>query len=597
MKFPAKAALLAAVGVCLLPPFLTCAQPGGKVIIGPENPQAFQLQTATPGQAEMEVVPAPGRAFKQMIRLRTLSKIQRSADVRLQAAVPGALRAGDTLLARFHLRASEGATPAAQVEISFQPGTSRFSHPLNMPATAGSDWALIQFPFSVLRNYREGEAQLAFAAGFGQQAIEIGGVELINYGSSVRPVDLPITPTQYGGMEPDAAWRRGAEERIEKFRKGTLTVRVVDKDGKPVEAAEVAVSMRRHAFGFGSAVGVETFMGTRPGISPEDVSRYREHITRLYNKAVLENALKWPQWADESRRPAALETVRWLREAGLDVRGHVLVWPSWRWSSVKAALAAKDQPAELARVILNHIASITDSLRGQLTEWDVINEPYSNHDFMDILGNRSMVDWFHAARRTDPRAKLYINDYGILTSRNTAHHDHYARTIRYLLDEGAPLEGIGMQGHFGPRLTPLDDVLKMLDRFAAFGQAIQITEFDIDTVDERAQGAYTRDFMTAVFSHPAVEGFMMWGFWERSHWKPNGAMFRADWSAKPNAEAYQDLVLNRWWTREKGRTDARGSYSVRGFLGKYAVEVRAAGQTRTAEVSLEREGSQLTVVM
>jgi GH35 family endo-1,4-beta-xylanase len=94
-------------------------------------------------------------------------------------------------------------------------------------------------------------------------------------------------------------------------------------------------------------------------------------------------------------------------------------------------------------------------------------------------------------------------------------------------------------------VTPPEEVLKRLDRFATFRKPLIITEFDIDTNDEQTRAGYTRDFLTAVFSHPAATGFLMWGFWEGSHWKPKSAMYRRDWSEKPNLRAYRDLVFDQ----------------------------------------------------
>jgi len=71
-------------------------------------------------------------------------------------------------------------------------------------------------------------------------------------------------------------------------------------------------------------------------------------------------------------------------------------------------------PAALAKVITDHIAETTAAFRGRLVDWDVINETFTNHDFMDILGRHAMVDWFRAACAGDPGAKLYVNDFNIL---------------------------------------------------------------------------------------------------------------------------------------------------------------------------------------
>jgi GH35 family endo-1,4-beta-xylanase len=311
----------------------------------------------------------------------------------------------------------------------------------------------------------------------------------------------------------------------------------------------------------------------------------------------MENENKWPQWANVASRPATIAVIDWLRENGLQVRGHNLVWPSWNNTNVKAAQDAKGDPAALAKVILDHIAETTAELRGRLVDWDVINETFTNHDFMDILGRHAMVDWFKAARAGDPNAKLYINDFAILSGEDKAHQDDYAATIQYLIDQGAPIDGIGLQSHFPARVTPMDDLMKRFERFAAFGRELEITEFDIDSSDEGTQADYTRDFMTAAFSQPSVKAFVMWGFWEGAHWRPRGAMFRRDWSIKPNGEVYKDLVFKRWWTNADGKTGAQGTFATRGFLGDYEIQVKAGGKSKTVRASLPKEGGKVECVL
>ena len=129
---------------------------------------------------------------------------------------------------------------------------------------------------------------------------------------------------------------------------------------------------------------------------------------------------------------------------------------------------------------------------------------------MDVLGHTAMSEWFRVARQADPQVRLVINDYGILSARgrDTAHQNHYERTIRNLLEQQTPLEGIDFQSHFGDDLTPPPRLLQILDRFAQFGLPLLITEHDVNIADETLQAEYTRDFLTAVFSHPAVDGVL-----------------------------------------------------------------------------------------
>ena len=387
----------------------------------------------------------------------------------------------------------------------------------------------------------------------------------------------------------EGAWREEAEARIERLRKADVRVFVTDAGGNPVTGARVAVRMKRHAFGFGSAVAASFLLG-----EGTDSERYRGKILELFNKVVLENDLKWPQW--ETGRERALAGLAWLGERGIPVRGHNLVWPGWKWLPRDVEQLVSD-PAALRARINSHIAEEAGAVRGKVAEWDVLNEPYNNRVLQNVLGDEAMAEWFRRAREADPNAVLYINDFNILSSggNDVAHQDHYYKTIEFLERQGAPVQGIGMQGHFGRNLTPPARVIEILDRFAKLGKRIQVTEFDIDIDDEALQAAYTRDFMTAVFSHPSVDGFLMWGFWEGRHWKPRGAMFRRDWSAKPNAEAYRKLVFEDWWTRAEGAAGAGGVYSTRGFLGSYEAEATAGGRTAKAGFVLTRQGAEVKI--
>lgn len=398
---------------------------------------------------------------------------------------------------------------------------------------------------------------------------------------------LAITAAQ--AQQP--AWREAAEKRIDELRKDTLTVRVVDAAGRPVAGANIKVTMTEHEFGFGTAVAARQLLG-----EGEDSERYRKFIRDNFNMAVLENDLKWPQW-DRDREPA-LEAVKWLRENGISrVRGHTLVWPSWRWLPKELKALEADPPALRERVRA-HIQDAVTATRGTLVHWDVLNEPYSEKDLMRILGNQVMAEWFKEARRHDANTTMFINDYGILSERGEKrdHQDHYYQTIRDLLAQGAPLEGIGMQGHFSEPTAP-EKMLEILNRFSEFGLPIAITEYDFRTKDEELQADFLRDFLTLCFSHPRVKWFLMWGFWEARHWRPDAAMVRRDWSLKKSHAVWRDLVFGRWWTRAEAVTDANGVAVVRGYLGQHLVNARREARSASASAVLRSGGTEVVLTL
>jgi endo-1,4-beta-xylanase len=562
-----------------------------------------ELRVTANGSAQMEMIDVAGQPFTKAVRIQTLKQASFSRYVFFVPAVEiafpahGAVEHGDALLATFWIRFVEQKNPSIDHPFCVRMGGVAGYEELGIAVVGGSEWRKVQYPFRAISKFarqRSGQAtdanrpvELIFVPGSGLQAVEIGGIELENFGKTRRVRELPITSLGYSGREPDAAWRQAAEARIEQIRKGDLTIVVKDRSGRPIRNAAVAVKMRRHAFGFGTAVNGPTMTGKA---WPDDREKYKQAILQLFNKAVVENDLKWSGWENEANRPATFEFIDWMLNAGLTVRGHNLVWPSWEKSPPRLRQLQND-PQALAKTILDHIAEETTALRGRLVEWDVINEPFYNHAIIELLGDDSMVDWFNAAHRGDPGPKLFINDYDILGANDAEHRDYYAKTIQYLIDRGAPIAGIGMQGHFSAQVTPPEELLRRIDRFAKLNKSLQVTEFDIATNDELLQADYTRDLLTVVFSHPAFIGFMMWGFWEPNHWRPQGAMIQDDWTTKPNYDAYMDLVFKKWWTNASGKTGPQGMFNVRGFVGEYDVEVSVGRRTRTLKVSLPSGGT------
>lgn len=563
----------------------------GVDLLGGASIEAFKV-TGAAERVEASVVDVKDQPFTKALRAKIKEKSQNLWDVQLSAPVKGEVRSGDVLLASFYFRTEyvPAESGEAETEINFELNHEPWDKSLTHSVRAGAQWKQMLVPFKANRNFKDGEAQVVFRLGYPPQTVEFADIKIENFKKELALADLPKTKGSYAGMEPDAPWRAKAEERIDKLRKADLTVRVLGSDGKAVSGAKVSAKLARHAFNFGTAAPAEYLLsGNR--------KQYQDILLEHFNMATLENDLKWEALADWNfKLDRGIAGVDWLRERGLGVRGHVLVWPGW--NEVPMALKRlKDDKPKLSAAVTEHITKMVTALKGRVEHWDVVNEPFTNHDILDILGYEVMVDWFKLARSIDPKPKLYINDFAILNGGGgtTAHRDHYEKMIQLLVDKGAPVDGIGMQGHFGSSLTSPDDLMSILDRYAKFKKEIAVTEYDVVIDDEELAGNFTRDFYTVLFSHPAVTTLIMWGFWDDNHWKKNAVMYRKDWSLKPGGQAYKDLVLGKWRTQAEGTTDAGGQFKVRGFKGSYDIEVKVGDQTRTVKGTLGDGGSRIDV--
>jgi GH35 family endo-1,4-beta-xylanase len=567
--------------------------PPGKPVLGTETPVRFQLGGRGGTSSNVAVA---GERFATAMRIVTTTRPAAVYGLQVTARNTVPVEKGDRLLAVFWGRAIPPlpAENEARTEFVFELAREPFTKSVSYAVALTPAWRKFYIPFEAKRSIAAGEAQAIFRAGYDPQTIEIGGFQLLDYGRILSRDALPYTPTTYAGREPDAPWRKAAAARIESLRKADATIRVLNRAGKAMVGVQVSVRMKKHAFGFGTAVDARTLIEERGA----DGEKYREMLQANFNKAVIENHLKWPSWERVESRATGVSAVDWLNSKGFAVRGHCLVWPGKR-NLPRAIVALFAQPEALRKAILEHIADEAGALRGKVVAWDVVNEPFSNHDVQDILGAECLRDWFVAAHTADPGARLFINDYSILESggKDTAHQDHYFSTIQSLLAVKAPVQGIGIQGHFDENLTAIPRLFTILDRFAAFGLPIEITEFDINTSDEALQGDYTRDFLTAMFSHPSIASILTWGFWEGRHWIPNGALWRRDWSARPAGAAWRDLIFKQWWTNAAGKTDASGALKMRGFLGDYEVEASADGKTARQTWTLKKESAPLVITL
>lgn len=421
--------------------------------------------------------------------------------------------------------------------------------------------------------------------------------------SSPPPHVTSVSSSQGAGSPGAVASSADADSitaRIRRHRTSPLRIRVLNAGGAPMAGAAVQVQQLRHAYRFGTAVNTETFFGI-DGTAPADRALYRQTIRSLFNAAVFEGGMKWKAWSNPDRRRRTLTLLEWLHLNDLAVRGHALVWGGWDHTPKPLHAPLKASPDSLRDAVQNHMDQILPVIGDRVVAWDVVNEPFYDDDYTDRLGEQAIDRWFGMADAAAPTADLYLNEAGILrgdSRRRNPRMRGYRALIHRLQARGVPLEGIGMQGHFqhGDVDLPADTVLAVLNRFASAGLPITITEFDVRTDDEAASAALTRRVLRTAYSHPATEGFLMWGFWDGRHWRNDAPLFNTDWSLKPSGQAWMDLVYDAWWTDVQSRTDANGAVRVRATHGTHQVSVRRPdGSMHTAVVSVGPDATTATI--
>ena len=479
----------------------------------------------------------------------------------------------------------------------FAEDATTFDKELDFRMNFTTDWTQYFGAFKAKKAYGIDGLVIGFHLATSIQAFQIAGFTALNYGDiALSKAPSSFAPQFYGGYEEDAAWRKPAEARIEDIRKKSLVVQVVDGNGHPIPEADVYINMQEHEFGFGSAV-----VGCRfPGNRCED-EVYLNKILDLdgdghgFNVAVPENALKWTGWESEwiGTPEETISAIRWLTDRNISVRGHTLVWPGW--SHVPDDLHANQTDLVYLRSRINERLETMlrdPDLSAMIDEWDVLNEITQVRDLERAFsqdpnfesGREIYIEILQKAKELQPNLKSYINDYIALSGGGAGSSviNRYKSYLNEIVDAGVDIDGIGFQCHIGSQPTSITKIKAVLDEFSdIYGTRIKITEYDIHaSIDEETQAKYMSDFLTMIFSHPAVDAFLMWGFWDGNHWKNNAPIFKQDWSLKSSGGVFIDKVFKDWWTEAKGTTDENGHYTTRVFKGSHKISASFRGVTK-----------------
>ncbi len=255
----------------------------------------------------------------------------------------------------------------------------------------------------------------------------------------------------------------------------------------------------------------------------------------LWNQITPENGGKWGS-VEATRDRMSWGNMdmayNYSRNQGIPIRFHTLVWgqqqPSWI-----ASLTPEEQKAQVEEWF-----RLTAARYPGLDMIDVVNEPLLSHapaGYRAALGGSGATGWdwviwcFEKAREHFPKAKLHINDYGILGSGTNARE--YAGIIRILKERGL-IDGIGCQGHF-LETTPASIIRSNLATLTALDLPIYITEFDLNIADDTQQLNKYKEIFPVLWEHPAVKGITLWGYRQGSIWRENAYLIRSNGTERP----------------------------------------------------------------
>ncbi|BAF12790.1 endo-1,4-beta-xylanase 1 [Oryza sativa Japonica Group] len=400
------------------------------------------------------------------------------------------------------------------------------------------------------------------------------GVDLMVAGLRVFPVDRK-------------ARAKHLRKLTDKVRKRDVVVKVTAAAGGAAAADGVEVRVRQvsNSFPLGACI-------MRTNMDNED---YVDFFTKHFNWAVFGNELKW-YWTEPEKGQLnyadADDLLKLCADHGMCVRGHCIFW------EVDSAVQqwVKALPAdELSAAVASRINGLLTRYKGKFRHYDVNNEMLHGSFYQDKLGAGARAAMFRAASELDPDALLFVNDYNVegacVDVRATP--EAYIAQVTGLQEQGAAVGGVGLQGHV---TAPVGAVVRAaLDRLAVLGLPLWFTELDVSSANEHVRADDLEAMLREAYAHPAVDGVVLWGFWELSMSRDDAHLVDAE--GEVNEAGRRLLQLKReWLTRAHGRADGNGEFRFRGHHGAYHVDVvTPAGAKISQEFTVDKDDAPLVL--
>lgn len=248
-----------------------------------------------------------------------------------------------------------------------------------------------------------------------------------------------------------------------------------DEDPKKPEPTETV--LKDAPFKVGGAVTVPLLKNN---------SQYGDVIKAELNSLTSENDMKMNALSTAEGAydwTNADYTVNFAVENDIRMHGHTLIWyredalPQW----IKEY--ASDDKDEWIEIMETYIDDVVTYFKGRVDSWDVVNEAFEDDGewrteniWYQKIGEDYMDYAFKAARKADPDAKLFYNDYGMEYS--AAKRTAICDEVMAMKSRGVPVDGIGIQMHINIT-SDKSSIQTAINEAALCGGLVHVSELDV----------------------------------------------------------------------------------------------------------------------
>lgn len=222
-------------------------------------------------------------------------------------------------------------------------------------------------------------------------------------------------------------------------------------------------------------------------VNEESLSKHHDFIHQHYNSITLENEMKLERVIPEEgvyQFDFPDKVVEYVKQHSMRLRGHTLVWhnqyPEWLFKDGDKLVTKEllqSRMKEYFKGIMNHFGDT-------IYAWDVVNEVVEDKSgkllrdsqWLKVLGENFIFDAFVLAHETQPNAQLFYNDYN---ETDPIKREKIYQLVKGLKEKGAPIHGIGMQGHWNLYGPSIEDIRRAIELYASLDVRLQVTELDM----------------------------------------------------------------------------------------------------------------------
>ncbi|CAN1356427.1 Endo-1,4-beta-xylanase 1 [Linum perenne] len=373
------------------------------------------------------------------------------------------------------------------------------------------------------------------------------------------------TDFMVGGLQIFAVDRAARFKHLrrltDKIRKCDVTLKFTGVDSTTLQGTFVKVRQTQNSFPLGTCI-------SRTNIDNED---YVSFFVNNFNWAVFGNELKW-YWTESQQGSLnykdADDMVALCNSHNIAMRGHCIFWDVD--GTVQPWIKSLNKQ-DLMKAVQTRLTDLLTRYKGQFKHYDVNNEMLHGSFYPDRLGKDIRPYMFKTANQLDPSATLFVNDYHVEDGCDTrSNPERYIEQILDLQEQGAPVGGVGIQGHIDSPVGPV--VCSALDNLGILGLPIWFTELDVSSINEYIRADDLEVMLREAYAHPSVEGIMLWGFWELFMSRENSHLVDAE--GELNEAGRRFLALKKeWLSHASGHIDEQTEFEFRGFHGSYTVEI------------------------